>query len=306
MSLSQLSVRIAKDFRKNKLIYLMAVPMVVFLLLFRYLPMLGLSIAFQDFKYRVGFFGSKWVGLKHFKSFVSGYYFSRVITNTLMISFLDLVFVFPMPILFALLINEMRCQPYKRLVQTISYMPHFISIIVFSSMIIEFCSFDGIISKLIVLCGGKPVNLLMKPEAFRGVYTVSSIWKETGWGAIIYLSAVTRVDPQLYEAAEMDGASRIGKLWHVTLPGIAPTVIMMLILKMGSMMNVGFERIILLYNDVTMETADVISTYVYRKGLINMNYSFSTAVDFFNSIINFTLVILTNAISRRVSETSLW
>ncbi|MGN0971924.1 MAG: ABC transporter permease [Aristaeellaceae bacterium] len=304
--MSQLSVRIVKDFRKHKLIYLMAVPMVVFLSLFRYLPMLGIAIAFQDFKYRVGFFGSRWVGLKHFKSFVTGFYFGRVVSNTIIISLLDLLFVFPMPILLALLINEMKGQRFKRLVQTVSYMPHFISIIVFSGMIIEFCSLDGLISNLIVLFGGERVNLLMKPEAFRGVYTVSSIWKETGWGAIIYLAAVTRVDPQLYEAAEMDGATRLGKLWHVTLPGILPTVVMMLILKMGNMMNVGFERIILLYNDVTMETADVISTYVYRKGLIDMNYSFSTAVDFFNSIINFSLVILTNAISRRVSETSLW
>lgn len=299
-------MRIVKDFRKHKLIYLMAVPMVVFLSLFRYLPMLGIAIAFQDFKYRVGFFGSRWVGLKHFKSFVTGFYFGRVVSNTIIISLLDLLFVFPMPILLALLINEMKGQRFKRLVQTVSYMPHFISIIVFSGMIIEFCSLDGLISNLIVLFGGERVNLLMKPEAFRGVYTVSSIWKETGWGAIIYLAAVTRVDPQLYEAAEMDGATRLGKLWHVTLPGILPTVVMMLILKMGNMMNVGFERIILLYNDVTMETADVISTYVYRKGLIDMNYSFSTAVDFFNSIINFSLVILTNAISRRVSETSLW
>ena len=306
MSLSQLSARIVKDFRKNKMVYLMAVPMVVFLVLFRYLPMLGIAIAFQDFKYRVGFFGSKWVGLKHFQSFVNGFYFGRVVSNTLIISLLDLLFVFPMPILLALLINEMKGQRFKRLVQTVSYMPHFISIIVFSGMIIEFCSLDGLISKIISLFGGERVNLLMKPEAFRGVYTASSIWKETGWGAIIYLAAVTRVDPQLYEAAEMDGATRLGKLWHITLPGILPTVIMMLILKMGNMMNVGFERIILLYNDVTMETADVISTYVYRKGLIDMNYSFSTAVDFFNSIINFSLVLLTNAISRRVSETSLW
>jgi len=306
MSLSQLSARIVKDFRKNKMVYLMAVPMVVFLVLFRYLPMLGIAIAFQDFKYRVGFFGSKWVGLKHFQSFVNGYYFGRVVSNTLIISLLDLLFVFPMPILLALLINEMKGQRFKRLVQTVSYMPHFISIIVFSGMIIEFCSLDGLISKIISIFGGERVNLLMKPEAFRGVYTASSIWKETGWGAIIYLAAVTRVDPQLYEAAEMDGATRLGKLWHITLPGILPTVIMMLILKMGNMMNVGFERIILLYNDVTMETADVISTYVYRKGLIDMNYSFSTAVDFFNSIINFSLVLLTNAISRRVSETSLW
>ena len=306
MSLSQLSARIVKDFRKNKMVYLMAVPMVVFLVLFRYLPMLGIAIAFQDFKYRVGFFGSKWVGLKHFQSFVNGYYFGRVVSNTLIISLLDLLFVFPMPILLALLINEMKGQRFKRLVQTVSYMPHFISIIVFSGMIIEFCSLDGLISKIISIFGGERVNLLMKPEAFRGVYTASSIWKETGWGAIIYLAAVTRVDPQLYEAAEMDGATRLGKLWHITLPGILPTVIMMLILKMGNMMNVGFERIILLYNDVTMETADVISTYVYRKGLIDMNYSFSTAVDFFNSIINFSLVLLTNAISRRVGETSLW
>ncbi|GHU75345.1 sugar ABC transporter permease [Clostridia bacterium] len=304
--MSQVSARIAKDFRKNNRVYLMALPMVVFLVLFRYLPLLGISIAFQDFKYRVGFFGSKWVGLKHFESFVKGFYFGRLLTNTLMISLLDLAFVFPMPILLALLINEIRSQHYKRIIQTITYMPHFISIIVFSGIIIKFTSMNGVIPSIMSWLGMSRVNLLMQPAAFRSVYTISSIWKEAGWSAIIYLSAVTRVDPQLYEAADIDGSSRIGKLIHVTLPGIAPTVIMMLILKMGSMMNVGFERIILLYNDVTRETADVISTYVYRAGLIDMKYSFSTAVDFFNSIINFTLVIVTNAISRYLSDTSLW
>ena len=298
--------RVSRDFRKNKLVYLMALPMVVFLIMFKYLPMAGIVIGFQDFKYRVGLFGSRFVGLKHFNSFLNGYYFGRVLFNTLAISFLDLVFVFPMSIILALLLNEVRSERYKRLAQTVSYMPHFISVIVFSGMIIQFCSSRGVINGILSVFGHENTNLLMKPEAFRSIYTISSIWKETGWGSIIYLAAITRVDTQLYEAAQIDGATRLQQLFHVTLPGIAPTVIMMLILKMGSLMNVGFERIILLYNDLTMETADVISTYVYRRGLIDMNYSFSTAVDFFNSVINFGLVILTNFISRRVSETSLW
>ena len=298
--------RVVKDFRKNKRIYLLAVPMLVFLVVFKYLPILGNVVAFQDFKYRLGLMRSPFVGFKHFEAFLSGFYVERVITNTLVLSFLDILFVFPAPILLALLINEARGTAFKRTVQTISYMPHFISIIVFSGMIIDFLSTNGIAGYFMELLGLQRINLLMRPSAFRGIYTISSIWKEMGWGAIVYLAAITRVDTALYEAADIDGASRMQKLRHITFPGILPTVVMLLILKIGNMMNVGFERIILLYNDITMETADIISSYVYRKGLIELNYSFSAAVDLFNSAINLILILLANGVSRRLTENSLW
>ena len=300
------SARVARDFRKNKRVYLLALPMVAYLLIFRYAPMLGISIAFQDFRYRVGFWGSPFVGLKHFKAFWNGYHTLRVIRNTLIISGLDILFVFPAPIALALLINEVRGSRFKRVVQTVTYMPHFISVIVFCGMILDFLSMDGVLTRMLRALGMPKVNLMMQPSAFRTIYTASSIWKEAGWGAIVYLAAVTRVDTQLYEAAEIDGASRMQKLLNITLPGLVPTIVMLLVLKIGSMMNVGFERIILLYNDVTMETADIISSYVYRKGLIEHNYSFSAAVDLFNSVVNFALVLSANTVSRRLTENSLW
>lgn len=298
--------RVVKDFRRHRRIYLLALPMIAFLVIFKYLPIFGNVIAFQDYKYRIGILGSPFVGLKHFRAFLSSFYVGRVIRNTLMISALDILFVFPAPILLALLINEVRNTLFKRTVQTVSYMPHFISVIVFSGMIIDFLSMNGIAAYFMKALGLQPVNLLMQPSAFRTIYTVSSVWKEAGWGAIVYLAAITQVDLALYEAADIDGASRLQKLRHVTFPGILPTIVMLLILKMGNMMNVGFERIILIYNDVTLETADIISSYVYRKGLIDLNYSFSAAVDLFNSGINLALVLLANGISRRLTENSLW
>lgn len=268
--------------------------------------MYGAMIAFKDFSPGKGILGSSWVGLKHFNTFFRSVYFFRIIKNTLLINILNLAFGFPAPIILALLLNELKNAIFKRLVQTISYLPHFISVMVICGMIIDFTASKGIINDLIELFGGERGALLLRPELFRTIYVSTNIWQEVGWGSIIYLAALSGIDYQLYEAATIDGAGRFRQLMHITLPGIAPIIIILLILRIGQMMNVGFEKIILLYNPNTYETADVISSFVYRKGLMEFNYSYSTAVGLFNSIINFTLLLSTNWFSRSVSETSLW
>ncbi len=297
---------IITDFKRNKSIYIIALPVVLYFVIFKYLPMLGLTIAFQDFQWRVGFFGSQWVGLKHFIDFLDGYYFWRIIRNTMLINLYSLLFVFPMPIFLALMINEVTSNKFKRVVQTVSYLPHFISIVVFCGLIMDFVSQNGLINYFLGLFGQSKTNLLTRPELFRPIFIISDIWKSVGWNSIIYLAALASIDTQLYESADIDGASRMRKLISITIPSISPTIIIMLILKIGSMMNVDFERIILLYNPVIYDTADVISSYVYRKGLLEMNFSYSTAVELFNSVINFGLVFFANWFSRKVNETSLW
>lgn len=298
--------RAVKDIRKHIYIYVMAIPMLAYYLLFCYEPMYGAIIAFKDFFPKLGIMGSPWVGFKHFESFFNNVYFSRLLGNTVMLSVLNLVFGFPAPILLAILLNEVRQNWFKRAVQTVSYLPHFISVMVICGMIVDFTSSRGVISDMLSLLGFKRQTMLLNPALFRPIYVISEIWQGMGWGSIVYLAALTAIDPQLYEAARMDGAGKLRQIWHVTLPGIMPTIVVMLILKLGSMMSVGSEKILLLYNSNTYSTADVISTFVYRKGLLDANYSFSTAVGLFNSLINFGLVLGANMISRKVNETSLW
>lgn len=284
----------------------MAIPMLVYYLIFHYGPMYGALIAFKDFNPMKGILGSPWAGLVHFQSFFQNVYFERIIINTLLINLYGLLFGFPAPIILALLLNEIRNKLFKRCVQTVSYLPHFISIMVVCGIIIDFTGRKGLINDILVLFGVERFNLLAKPELFRTIYVGSDIWQSVGWGSIIYLAALSTIDPQLYEASTIDGAGRWRQILHISLPGIMPTIIILLILRMGSMMNVGFEKIILLYNAGTYETADVISSFVYRKGLLDFNYSFSSAVGLFNSVINFTLLLSANWISRKVNETSLW
>ena len=233
-------------------------------------------------------------------------YFTRILRNTIMISLKDLLFGFPAPIILALMINEVRQNWFKRVVQTVSYVPHFISMMVIAGLIMDFTARDGAINDLLAVFGVERRTMLLVPGLFQPLFIISEIWQKIGWGSIVYLGALTAIDPQLYEAASIDGTGRFGKIIHVTIPGILPTVIIMLILRLGSIMNVGYEKIILLYNPTVYETADVISSYAYRKGLQDMNYSYSTAVGLFNSVINFLLVIGANTISRKVGETSLW
>ncbi|SFP95304.1 ABC transporter permease [Caldicoprobacter faecalis] len=284
----------------------MALPVIAYYIIFHYMPMYGAIIAFKEFNPALGIIRSPWVGFKHFKSFFEGVYFWRLIRNTLLISIYSLVWGFPAPIILALLLNEVKNNYFKRTVQTISYLPHFISLVVVCGIIKDFTSTDGVINDIIELLGGERTNFLMKPEWFRPIYVGSGIWQEVGWGSIIYLAAITNIDPELYEAATIDGASRWKQTWHITLPGIVPTIVILLILRLGGLMSVGFEKIILLYNSATMETADVISSYVYRRGLLDFDYSFSAAVGLFNSVINLILITSANKLSRKISETSLW
>ncbi len=304
-ALSILASRTRREWRRNKYVYLMLSPVILFYLVFHYAPMYGVIIAFKDFSPGWGIWKSPWVGFEWFVEFFNSHYFWRLIRNTLLINVYDVIFGFPVPIIFALLLNELSSQKFKRWVQTVTYLPHFISVVVVVSMILDFLARDGLINDLLQLFGISSIPFMLNPAWFRTVYVGSGIWQGFGWGAIIYLAALSNIDPTLYEAAEIDGAGRWAKMRHVTIPGILPTVIIMLILRLGQIMSVGYEKIILMYNPMTYETSDVISTFVYRKGLLQMNYSYSTAIGLFNSIINFTLLILVNRLSRRTG-TSLW
>ncbi len=299
---------IRKDFKWNWPLYLMILPVLVYYLLFAYVPMVGNIMAFKEFVPGMGiqgFFAGEWVGFKYFKQFIDGIYFSRLVRNAVLISLLNLIFSFPAPIILAILLSELPFKGYKRVVQTITYLPHFISTVVICGLIVNFCLSTGLFSDIIELFGGQRISLLQDPKYFRTIYVGSGIWQGVGWGSIIYLSAIAGIDQSLYEAAVIDGANKFQQIIHVTIPGISNTIIILFILQIGSMMSVGSEKILLLYNPSIYETADVISTYVYRVGLVQMNFSFSAAVELFNKVINFILLISANAISRRVSEVSL-
>lgn len=295
-----------KTMRKYKNVYITLLPVILYYLIFAYGPMVGNVIAFQDYSITKGLFNGKWVGFKHFKSFLTNYTCFRLIRNTLMINLYGLIFGFPAPIILALLLNEVKISWYKRFVQTITYMPYFISTVVVAGMMLDFLDTRGLINDIIVMLGGKEIQFLVRPEKFWGIYTISEIWQGVGWGSIIYLSALSGVDMDLYEAAAIDGANRFKQLIHVTLPSIMPTIMIMLILRLGQMMSLGYEKILLIYTPAIYETADVISTYVYRKGLLELNFSYSTAVNLFNSVINFILLVTSNRISRALTGSSLW
>lgn len=295
-----------KDFRKNWSLYLMIIPVLVFYALFAYRPMYGAIIAFKDYKPNLGFFASPWVGFDHFVRFFQGPFFFRLLKNTFLISFYNLIVGFPAPILLALMLNEVRTRWFKKLTQTISYLPHFISIIVIAGMIMDFSLTQGLFNDIIVFFGGERSPLMQNPALYRGIYVASDVWQTVGWGTIIYLSALSSVDPQLYEAAKIDGAGKLRMLVSVTLPSIAPTIIIMFILRMGSLMSIGYEKTILLYNPSTYATSDIISSYVYRVGILEQSWSYSTAIGLFNSLINLVLLLIANMMSRKLTETSLW
>ena len=301
------------DFKRNWVLYLMVLPVVVYYIIFMYLPMGGLIMAFQDFRFniRYDFLGnlihSKWVGLEHFKSFFSGIYFGRVLTNTLRISIFSLIFSFPIPIILALLMNELRSEKFKKTTQVLSYLPHFISIVVVCGMIKDFTSDTGFITLFVSkIMGTEPKAMLNDANLFLPVYIISGIWQQMGWNAIIYTAALSGIDQSLYEAAAIDGANRWQQTLHVTIVGILPTIIIMLILETGKVLNVSFEKVLLLYNELTASKAEVISTFVYKRGIINRDWSFSVAVSLFNSVISFILVLVVNKICNRLTETSLW
>ncbi len=297
------------DFQKNKAVYFMFLPVVVFYLIFHYYPMSGIILAFKDFKPALGIWGSPFTGdygFEHFLAFFGSSFFGRTITNTILISLYQLIFGFPMPIILALMLNELRNPKFKKVMQTITYFPHFISTVVVCGMLTDFCLSDGLFNQITGFFGVPSVSMLSEPKLFRTIYVASGIWQSMGWDSIIYLAAIAGIDTQLYEAASLDGAGRFKKIWHITLPGIKGTVVILFIMAIGKMMSVGSEKILLLYNPSTYKTADVISTYVYRKGLLDQDYSYSTAVNLFNSVINFALVFCANALSRKLTETSLF
>jgi putative aldouronate transport system permease protein len=304
--MNRIRTTLRKDMQRNWSLYLLVLPVILFYALFCYKPMYGALIAFKDFSPGRGFSRSPWVGLENFVRFFNSPYFFRLLRNTFLISFYNLLFGFPAPIILALLLNEVRHVTYKRLTQTITYLPHFISIIVIAGMITDFSLSTGLFNDIIEFLGGRRFPLLQAPNLYRTIYVASDIWQGIGWGTIIYLSALSGIDPQLYEAAMIDGAGRFKQLIHVTLPSITPTIVILLILRIGHLLGVGYEKTILLYNPATYETADIISTYVYRVGLLEQNWSYSTAIGLFNSAVNFTLLLLANKMSRKLSETSLW
>lgn len=298
--------RLIKDFKRNRYIYMMLIPVVLYYAIFQYGPIYGLQIAFKDYTPAQGFLGSPWVGFEHFIEFFNSYYFWRLLRNTILLSFYGLIFAFPAGIILALLLNEVRSRKFKRSVQTITYMPHFISLVVIVGILVDFTARDGLINNLLSYFGVEATAFMNDADWFRTLFIGSDIWQNVGWSSIIFFAAMSNINPELYEASTIDGAGRWKQMLHITLPGIAPTVIILLILEIGRFMTVGTEKIILMYNPMTYETADVIGTYVFRKGILESNFSFSAAVGLFNSVLAFTLLIIANAISRKVSDTKLW
>ncbi len=293
--------------RRNWDLYVLITPVVIYFLIFKYWPMYGVQIAFKDFIANKGIWGSPWRGFKHFRRFFRSYHFWPLIRNTVGISVYQLAVGFPIPIIFALMLNEVKNEKFKKSVQTITYAPHFLSTVVLVGMMTAMLSpKNGIVNEFIKLLGKEPIYFMAEANWFKTVYVWSGIWQNTGWNSIIYMAALAGIDPQLYEAAIVDGASKWQRMWNITIPGILPTAITLLILNTGRIMNVGFEKVFLMQNGLNLTSSEVISTYVYKAGLIGAEYSFSAAVGLFNSIINFILLITVNKISRKTTETSLW
>lgn len=295
-----------RAFRKDWQLYTLLVLPVLFLIVFRYVPMLGNVIAFRRFRPGSSMFGDEWVGLYYVERFITDATFWRVFTNTFILGGLSLVVIFPLPIILALMFNELRSARFRRVAQSISYLPHFMSVVIVAGMVLQLTALQGTVNQVLAGIGLDRVPFMQLPEWFRTIYIGSEIWQTVGWGTILYLATLTTIDPQLYEAARIDGANRWQQTWHVTLPGIRPTMIVLLILNIGTFMAVGFEKVLLLYNPLLFSTADVISTYLYRIGIGSSQFSYATAIGLFEAIIGLTLILSANAISRRAVGTSLW
>ncbi len=306
--------RVAAELKRNYILYILAVPIIVYFIAFCYLPMFGLVVAFKNYSPAKGIFGSSWAamgGFAHFINYFKSEMFFQTIKNTLIISFMNLIFSFPAPIIFALMLNEIKSTKYKKLIQTVTYLPHFISLVVICGMISRFFRTDGILTSLITLFGGERLNYMLEPGWYRGIYVGSDIWQGFGWGSIIYLSALSSIDQELYEAAALDGAGKWKQTLYVTLPGIASTIIILFIMQMGKMLSVGYEKTLLLQTDQTINTARVISSYVYEVGLgaqrpVPNALSYSSAIGLFQAVVNIMFLCLANFISRKFSETSLF
>lgn len=295
------------DIKRNYILYLMILPVVIYYIIFAYVPMYGIQLAFKDYIIKKGIWGSPWVGFEHFTRFFSNYSFSLLIKNTIGISLYSLVVGFPIPIIFALMLNYLKHLRLKKVVQMISYAPFFISTVVMCGMIIIFLQPDtGVFNSIRSFFGLESISFLSKPSYFKSIYVWTGVWQGLGWSSIIYISALSGVDYELHEAAIVDGATKIRRIWHIDLPTIKPTIIMLMILNMGQIMNVGFEKIFLLQNSLNFSSSDVISTFVYRVGLINSDYGYSTAVGLFNSLINLVLIVIANQIAKKATSESLW
>ena len=298
--------RVVSDFKRYKAVYAIALLCLMYYFIFRYAPMGGLTIAFKNYRPARGLWGSQWVGLQWFEQFFSSHYFPRLLRNTLTINLLSILVGSTLPIVLALLLNEVRHKAYQRTVQTITYMPHFVSLVVACGIVLDLLSYRGAVNKIIQACGGTPIVFVNIPEYFPWIYVFSDVWQNLGYNSIVYLAALTSISMELFDAAAIDGCNRFQRIWHVTLPGILPTIVLLLLMKLGSMMTVGYEKIILLYNDAVLETADVFSSFVYRYGMLGGNYSYSAAVDLFNNVVNIVLLVIFNGIARKVSDISLW
>lgn len=302
-----MKLSILGQIKRDRIFLLLLAPTMIFYIMFRYVPMFGITISFMDYNLFKGIAGSPWVGLKYYRMFFENPDARIIIKNTVLLGFYKLLFGFPAPIILALMLNEVRSMLFKRFVQTVSYMPYFLSIVVVASMIDMFLSpSTGWLNHALQSMGFPAINFLQEPGWFRTIFVSSEIWQQVGWGSIIYLAAVTTIDPQLYEAARMDGAGRMKQIWHVTLPGLATTVAIMFLMQVGQILEISFEKVFLLSNAATYDTSDIISTYVYRIGLLQGNFSYGAAIDLFMGVIGFVLVYASNRISRRFSETSLW
>lgn len=295
-----------KKLNDSKYLLILFAPTLIFYLIFHYAPMLGIVISFKDYNLFAGVLDSKWVGLKHYITFFQSSDFFILLRNTFLLGVYTFLFSFPIPIIFALLLNELRGNLFKRFVQTVSYLPHFISNVVVASMIIVFLSPNGIVNRMIGFLGIDSINWMIEPGLFRTIYVSSEIWQHMGWEAIIYLAALTSISPHLYEAADIDGAGRFAKIRYIAIPGILPAIFIIGILNIGKVLEIGFEKVFLLYNPVTYETADIISTYVYRVGLVQGNYSYATAIGLFLGVISFIFLFFANYFAKRAGQESLW
>jgi putative aldouronate transport system permease protein len=296
-----------KRFMRSKFLLLLLLPTLLYYFIFKYLPMFGLIVAFKDYKVFIGIWDSAWVGFKYFNNFFENPVALTIVKNTFLLGFWKLFWGFPAPILLALSLNEVRKVAFKRFVQTVSYLPHFISTVVVVGMIFMFLSpSTGLINDLLKALGFDPIAFLQSPGWFRTVYVGSEVWQDIGWGSIIYLAALTTVDPALYEASDIDGASRWQQTWHISLPGITPAIVILLIMNIGRLLETGFEKVYLLLTPATRDVGEIISTYVYRIGIVGGSFSYGAAIDFFMAIISFIFVWSANSISRKLNETSLW
>jgi putative aldouronate transport system permease protein len=301
---------LSKNLKRDKYLLLMFLPVAIYYLLFCYLPMTGLIMSFQDFKPGQGLLGiytGDWVGLKWFKQFFGSSFAWQLIRNTFLLSFYSLIFGFPIPIIFAICITQIKKKSIQRAAQLITYLPYFISTVVVVGMLTNFLSpSSGIINQIIVKLGGEQINFMSAPEWFRTLYVVSGSWQTFGFNSIIFVAAIMGISPDLYEAMRVDGANKREQVWHLLLPMIKPTIILLLIMSLGNLLSVGFEKVYLMYKPSVYDTADVISTYVYRQGIDNKNFSYATAVGLFNSLVGFTIVSISNWFSRKFNETSIW